>query len=96
MTTIAPTDRRINVNISLPVGAWRIKQRAILAFLALRSVAVVVLNPPKAAVSKLADIPLTVAGLACVDFAAFHLAHGWGWLVTGLSLLLLEFMASDE
>lgn len=44
----------------------------------------------------LAKLPLTAAGLACMDFAAFHLAHGWGWLVTGVSLVVLEHLIADE
>lgn len=96
MTTIAPTDRRAHINISIPLSGWNVKRRAALAFAAMKFAAIVVLNPPKAVISKLLDIPLTVLGVACVDFAAFHLAHGWGWLVTGLSLIALEFMVSDE
>ncbi len=52
--------------------------------------------PHKAALANLRHIPLTVSGLGSIDFAAFHLAHGWGWLVTGLNLILLEHMIADE
>lgn len=52
--------------------------------------------PHQASLTNLANIPLTVAGFGCVDFAAFHLAHGWGWLVTGLSLMLLEHLIADD
>ena len=51
--------------------------------------------PHKASLARLWDVPLSVLGLGCIDFAAFHVAHGWGWLVTGLSLFLLEYMIAD-
>lgn len=54
------------------------------------------LAPVRPVAANLASVPLTVAGLASIDFAAFHLAHGWGWLVTGLSLMWLEHVAADE
>ena len=52
--------------------------------------------PHKASLARLWDIPLTVMGAGCMDFAAFHLAHGWGWLVTGVSLVLVEHLIADE
>lgn len=55
-----------------------------------------VLTPHKAALGNLAHMPLTVIGAGCIDFAAFHLAHGWGWLVTGLSLVVIELAIADE
>lgn len=60
------------------------------------TLAVAFLSPAKASVKNLVSMPFSVAGLACVDFAAFHLAHGWGWLVTGISLLILEHMIADD
>ena len=53
-------------------------------------------KPVRPAAANLASVPLTVTGLGCVDFAAFHLAHGWGWLVTGVSLMWLEHVIADE
>lgn len=55
-----------------------------------------VVTPHKASLRNLASMPLTVLGFASIDFAAFHLAHGWGWLVTGLSLILLEHLIADD
>lgn len=48
------------------------------------------------ATANLVSMPLFAAGLACIDFAAFHLAHGWGWLATGVSLIVLELAIADE
>lgn len=53
-------------------------------------------RPHRTALRRLTDIPLTLAGLSCVDFAAFHLPHGWGWLVTGVSLIVLEHLIADD
>lgn len=52
--------------------------------------------PHKAALGNLRAIPLTVLGTGCIDFAAFHLAHGWGWLVTGISCVVVEHIIADE
>lgn len=37
---------------------------------------------------------MTFAGLAAVDFAAFHVSHGWGWAAIGVSVLLADFKIS--
>lgn len=44
----------------------------------------------------LADSPMTVLGTAGIDFAAFHISHGVGWLVTGISLVVLEYLIAPE
>ena len=54
------------------------------------------LKPARPALANLAAMPLHVAGLGCIDFAAFHLAHGWGWLVMGASLIWAEHVLADE
>lgn len=54
------------------------------------------LKPVRPVLANLAAVPLHVAGLGCVDFAAFHLGHGWGWLVTGATLIWLEHVIADE
>lgn len=56
----------------------------------------VVAAPHKASLARLWDMPLTVIGTGLVDFAAFHVAHGWGWLVTGVSLAVVEHLISDD
>lgn len=52
-------------------------------------------RPHTASLRRLADMPLSVLGTGSIDFAAFHWAHSWGWLVTGLSLWLLEHLIAD-
>lgn len=79
-----------------PTGAGRLRARARAAGRRIRDLAVVVASPHKLAVSRLRDMPLFLAGTGCVDFAAFHWTHGIGWLVTGLSLVLIEHVAADE
>lgn len=54
------------------------------------------LKPVRPVLGNLASIPLTLIGTASIDFAAFHLAHGWGWLVTGVSLYYIEHLIADE
>ena len=53
------------------------------------------ITPHRAALRNLADIPLTVLGASSIDFAGFHIAHGWGWLVTGVSLVIIEHLIAD-
>lgn len=65
-------------------------------FNALKSAAVKVFEPHKASLAKLADMPLTVLGAASIDFAAFHISHGWGWLAVGASLFFLEYLIADD
>jgi hypothetical protein len=60
-----------------------------------RSIARMV-KPARPAIANVASMPLHVAGLGCIDFAAFHWAHSWGWLVTGVSLMWLEHVIADE
>lgn len=52
--------------------------------------------PHRASLTNLARIPLTFSGAGCVDYAAFHVASGLGWLVTGISLVLIEHVIADE
>lgn len=55
-----------------------------------------VVRPHRGALANLRQMPMFLAGLASMDFAAFHLAHGWGWLATGISLIIAEHAAADE
>jgi hypothetical protein len=97
VTTIAPpTDRRVNVNISIPLKELHLKQRVILYLLTLRSAIAIVLSPPKGILSRLLEIPLTTLGVAGIDFSAFHVSHGFGWLITGISLIVLEYMIAVD
>lgn len=52
--------------------------------------------PHRASLARLADIPLSLAGTAGIDFAAFHVSHGVGWLVLGASLWVIEHMIADD
>lgn len=84
--------------VTVPAAApWHVRVKALLAVVSsvVATVAGKAVTPHKAAIRRLADIPLTVLGIGCVDFAAFHVAHGWGWLVTGISLVLLEHLIAD-
>ena len=63
---------------------------------ACRRIATAAVLPHRAALANLRAIPLTAAGAASIDFAAFHIGHGWGWLATGISLVILEHIIADE
>ena len=54
------------------------------------------MKPHRAALANLLHMPLTVAGVACADFAAFHYIHMIGWAVTAVSLIVLEHLIADE
>lgn len=52
--------------------------------------------PHKTALRNLYDVPLTVVATGCIDYAGFHLGGGWGWLITGISLIALEHVIADD
>jgi hypothetical protein len=54
-----------------------------------------VVAPHRASLKRLTEIPLTVLSFSAGDFAAFHVAHGWGWLAIGVSLFVLEHIIAD-
>jgi len=56
------------------------------------------LKPARPALANLAAMPLTAAGLACADWAAFCLpdARFWGRLTVAVSLVALEYLIADE
>lgn len=70
------------------------------AFAALRRGTSVTLTaataPHKAALRRLLEMPLTVVATGFVDTAAWAAPHWVGWLVTGLSLLAIEHLISDD
>jgi hypothetical protein len=81
---------------SVPVVGRRLRGAARSALLAVKSAAVAVAAPHRAALANLRAIPLFLAGTACIDFAAFHYIHMIGWAVTGLSLLVVERAIEDD
>ena len=60
-----------------------------------KAAASAVTAPHKAALARLLDMPLMVTGIGLIDFGAFHYVHMIGWIVTGVSLILVEHMISD-
>lgn len=52
--------------------------------------------PVRAPLGNLAQMPLTVAGVGCIDAAAFVGNEIAGLVVTGLSLMGLEFLIADD
>jgi len=54
-----------------------------------------VLTPHKASVKRLAEMPLSVLGTGGIDFSAFHVNHGVGFLVLGVSLWVIEHLIAD-
>ena len=83
---------------ALPAGASpRVRVAALLAVIGvtLATVAGNAVSPHKASLARLADIPLTVLGVAAIDFASFHYVHMIGWLMTGVSLVILEHLIAD-
>jgi hypothetical protein len=59
------------------------------------NVASAVATPHKASVRRLADMPLSVLGTGGIDFSAFHVNHGVGFLVLGVSLWVIEHLIAD-
>lgn len=78
---------------SAPRLSWRALRR--LRDLA-GNVAAAAVTPHRASLRRLADMPLSLAGTGCIDFAAFHYVHMIGWAVTGVSLWLVEHLIADD
>jgi hypothetical protein len=53
-------------------------------------------TPVTGLAGRLAEIPLTVAGIGCIDAAAFVGDTIAGLVVTGLSLMAIEYVIADE
>lgn len=62
----------------------------------LRAMAVRLVQPHRAALGNLASMPLTVTGVGCIDCGVFLASTIAGWIVTGLSLVLVEHLIADE
>jgi hypothetical protein len=78
---------------AVSTGAGRARDYTVLV---LASAVTLLFAQHKASLKRLTEMPLTVLGTGAIDFAGFHLAHGWGWLLLGVSLLIVERMISDS
>lgn len=74
----------------------RLRALASVSRRAIDNVVMPLTRPHRAALSTLAHMPLYCAGVAGVDFAVFHVGHGWGWLAVGLSLIITERVIADD
>ena len=63
---------------------------------ALRAFAQRVASPHRAALANLMSMPLTLAGAGCIDTGVFYASTVAGWIITGLSLVVLEHLIADE
>ena len=79
-----------------PNARRRLRNAAVTLWATLTTLATRAATPHKAALANLAHMPLTVAGLGCADYAAWHIAAGWGWAAIAASLILLEHLIADE
>lgn len=66
------------------------------AMVAVALVTTVLLTPNRAALRRLAEMPLTVVAIGFIDTAAWQAPTWVGWLVTGLSLMFMEHLISDD
>lgn len=66
------------------------------AVAALALVGAVLLTPNRAALRRLAEMPLTCVAVGMIDTAAWQAPAWVGWLVTGLSLMFVEHLISDD
>jgi len=42
------------------------------------------------------SMPLTLAAYGCIDYGVWQASALAGWIVTGVSLMVLEFQVSDD
>jgi hypothetical protein len=52
-------------------------------------------RPHKASLKRLAEMPLTVVAAAVGNYGAFHIWHGWGYLLLTATLVTIERMIAD-
>lgn len=53
-------------------------------------------RPVKPVLRNLASVPFTLAGAACIDIGVFKANVVAGWIVTGISLIVIEHIIADE
>ena len=50
----------------------------------------------RAVFSNLLQIPFTCIGMICINVGFFHIIHEWGWVTSGITLIILEAMIADK
>jgi hypothetical protein len=79
-----------------PTGRLRLGERRRRAAAQVRGILRRAVAPVKAPALELSRIPFTVAGLGCIDAAAFLGCTIAGLVVTGFSLFALEYLIADD
>jgi hypothetical protein len=54
------------------------------------------IRPARSVLANAAQIPLTIAGLGCIDAGVFTVSLTAGLIATGLTLIGLEHLIADE
>jgi hypothetical protein len=75
---------------------WPARRVAAGALTAVLAAVTAVFAPHKASVARLWDMPLTVAGLGCIDAAFFTWHLMAGLLVLGASLIVLNELTAED
>jgi hypothetical protein len=85
------------VAFTLPALAGpRLRQRASSVGVWIAAAAGRLLCPVKPVLRNLASIPFTVAGWACIDVGVFQAGTVAGFIVTGVTLMVLEHQIADQ
>ncbi len=82
--------------LTLPSALHARRPRAIHPLRRLRQIAEKLMTPAKPVLVNLASIPFTFAGLGCIDCGVFFASTIAGFIITGISLIVLEHLAADE
>lgn len=82
--------------VGIALGRARSAHRPQKRWKPLADAALWLLRPARPVLANLASVPLHVAGLGCIDAAAFEGNLIAGLVVTGLSLIWLEHVIADE
>lgn len=85
----------LTISLDRPARTGRLTARIPVFARRVRAFGAALVAPHKASLRRLADIPLTVAGLALGDAGSFIELHGWGYAITAASLLVLEHLIAD-
>jgi hypothetical protein len=70
--------------------------RSLIVLAALTTAFVSAATESKAVLSKLFQIPFTCIGLICINIGFFEKIGTWGWITSGISMIILEAMIADK
>jgi hypothetical protein len=70
--------------------------RSLIVLSALLTSFVTAATESKVVLSRLFQIPFTCIGLICINIGFFEKIGTWGWITSGISMIILEAMIAEK